>query len=61
MVPHSMFEARTTAVVRRLAPGVPFGLKLSAEMTRPEDIGRLMSSVETAELIRRLVQAPGKP
>jgi hypothetical protein len=35
-----MFQARMTAVVRRLAPGVPFGegLKLSAEMmtTMPE-------------------------
>jgi hypothetical protein len=62
----SIFQARMTIVVRRLAPGVPFGegLKPSAEMmlaTRPEDIGRLMSSVEIAELIRRLVQAPGKP
>jgi hypothetical protein len=41
----SMFQARMTAVVRRLAPGVPFGevgLKLSAEMimaTRPESAG----------------------
>jgi hypothetical protein len=56
---HSMFQARMTAVVRRLAPGVPFGegLKLSPQMimaTPPEDIGRMMSGVETAELIRRL-------
>jgi hypothetical protein len=48
-----------------LAPGVPFGdgLKLSAEMIvaiPPEDIGRLMSSVETAELIRRLVHGRGR-
>jgi hypothetical protein len=62
----SMFQARMTAVVRRLAPGVPFGegLKLSAEMimaTPPEDIGRMMSGVETAELIRRLVQGRGRP
>ena len=52
----SMF--RMTAVVRRLAPGVPFGegLKLSAEMmtTIPlEKIGRMMSGVEAAELILR--------
>jgi hypothetical protein len=62
----SMFQARMTIVARRLAPGAPFGegLKLSAEMILaipPEDIGRLMSSRETAELIRRLVQARGKP
>jgi hypothetical protein len=62
----SMFQARMTAVVRRLAPGVPFGesLKLSPEMMAaipPEDIGRMMSGVETAELIRRLVQGRGRP
>jgi hypothetical protein len=61
----SMFQARVTAVVRRLAPGVPFGedLKLSAEMIMaipPEDIGRMMSGVEAAELIRRLVQVRGR-
>jgi hypothetical protein len=54
----SVFEARMTAVVRRLAPGVPFGedLKLSAEMMKtipPEEIGRMMSGVEAAELILR--------
>ena len=56
----SMFRARMTAVVRRLAPGVPFGegLKLTAKMTTtipPEEIGRMMSGVEAAELILRLV------
>ena len=54
----SMFRARITAVVRRLAPDVPFaeGLELSAEMmmTIPsEKIGRMMSGVEAAELILR--------
>jgi hypothetical protein len=54
----SMFQARMTAVVRRLAPGVPFGegFKLSAEVMTaipPEDIGRMMSGVEAAELILR--------
>jgi hypothetical protein len=54
----STFQARMTAVVRRLAPGVPFGedLKLSAEMMKtipPEEIGRMMSGVEAAELILR--------
>jgi hypothetical protein len=47
-----MFQARMTAVVRRLAPRVPFGegLKLTAEMMAaipPEEIGRMMSGVET--------------
>ena len=45
-------------VVRRLAPGAPFGedFKLSAEMMKtipPEEIGRMMSGVEAAELILR--------
>jgi hypothetical protein len=52
----SMFRARMTAVMQRLAPGVPFGegLKLSAEMMTtipPEKIG--MSGVEAANLILR--------
>jgi hypothetical protein len=62
----SMFQARTTAVARRLAPGVPFGegLNLSAKMMAPippEQIGRMMSGVEAAELILRLVQGRGRP
>jgi len=62
----SMFQARMTAVVRRPAPGVPFGegLKLSAKrMTAipPEEIGRMMSGVEAAELILQLVQGRGRP
>jgi hypothetical protein len=62
----SMFRARMTAVVRRLAPGVPFGegLTLSAKMMRavpPEEIGRMMSGVEAAELILQLVQGRGRP
>ena len=57
----SMFHARIIAVVRRLAPGVPFGeaLKLTAKMRSaipPEEIGRMMSGVEAAELILRLVR-----
>jgi hypothetical protein len=44
----SMFQAGVTAVVRRLASGVPFGegLTLSAKMMTaipPEEIGRMMS------------------
>ena len=62
----SMFRARITAVERRLVPGVPFGegLKLSPEMQAtipPEEIGRMRSGVEAAELIRRLVQVRGRP
>ena len=61
----SMFRARMTAVERRLAPGVPFGegLKLSREMQAtipPEEIGRMMSGVEAAELIRRLARVRGR-
>jgi hypothetical protein len=62
----SMFRARMTVVERRLAPGVPFGegLKLSPEMQAtipPEEIGRMMSGAEAAELIRRLVQVGRRP
>jgi hypothetical protein len=62
----SMFHARMTVVVRRLAPGVPFGesLKLTAKMTiavPPEEIGRMMSGVEAEELIRRLVEGRIRP
>jgi hypothetical protein len=61
-----MFEARMTAVVRRLAPGVPFGesLKLTTKMMTaipPEEIGRMMSGVEAAELILRIVRDRGRP
>jgi hypothetical protein len=49
----SMFQARMIAVVRRLAPGVPFGegLNLTAEtMTAipPEKTGRMMSGVRSS-------------
>jgi hypothetical protein len=62
----SMFHARMTAVVRRVAPGVPFGdgLKLTAKMMAaipPEEIGRMMSGVEAAELILRIVRERGRP
>jgi hypothetical protein len=55
-----MFQARVTAVVRRMATGVPFGegLPLSPKMMTaipPEEIGRIMSGVEAAELVLRLV------
>jgi hypothetical protein len=62
----SMFQARMTAVVQRLAPGVPFGegLKLSAKMMTaisPEEIGRMMSGKEARQLIIRLVEGRDKP
>jgi hypothetical protein len=52
----SMFQARMTAVVRRLAPGVPLGEchELSAEMMTsipPTLIGRVMSSAEAERLL----------
>jgi hypothetical protein len=57
----SVFQARMTAVVRRLAPGVPFGevLNFSAKMMMsipPEQIGRMLSGKEASILIRRLVK-----
>ena len=57
----SVFQACMTAVVRRLAPGVPFGevLNLSAKMMMsipPEQIGRMLSGKEASILIRRLVE-----
>jgi hypothetical protein len=62
----SMFQARTIAVVRRLAPGVPFGegLQLTAKMMAavpPGRINRMMSGAEAAELILRIVQDRGRP
>ena len=62
----SMFQAHMTAVVRRLAPGVPFGesLKLTAKMMAaipPEEIGRMMPGVEVAELILRILRDRGRP
>jgi hypothetical protein len=62
----SMFQARVTAVVRRLAPGIPFGegLKLSAKMMTaisPEEIGRMLSGKQASELIFRLVERRDGP
>jgi hypothetical protein len=62
----SMFQARMTAVVRRFAPGVPFGegLELSAKMMNrvpPEQIGRMLSGNEASQLILRLVDGGGRP
>jgi hypothetical protein len=51
-----------TAVLRRFAPGVPFGegLKLSAKLVAsipPEQIGRMLSSEEMSQLMLRLVDS----
>ena len=58
----SMLEARMTAVLPRLAPGVPFGegLTLSAEMTMaitPEEIGKMIISGVVAAELRCLMPA----
>jgi hypothetical protein len=62
----SVHQARKTAVVRRLAPGVPFGegLQLSAKMMTtlpPTLIGRMMFGAEAAELILQLVEGRRRP
>jgi hypothetical protein len=61
----SMHDARMTAVVRRLAPGVPLGegLQLSAGMMTvlTAQIGRMMSGAEAAELILQLVEGRRRP
>jgi hypothetical protein len=62
----SMQHARMTAVVRRLASGVPFGegLQLSARMMTslsPTQIGRMMSGAEAAELILQFVEGRRRP
>jgi hypothetical protein len=62
----SMHQARMTAVVRRLAPGVPFGegLQLSAKMMTslpPTLIGRMMPGAEAVELILQLVEGRRRP
>jgi hypothetical protein len=54
----SMFQAHVSAVVRSLAPGVPFGEchELSTKMMTsipPTLIGRTMSSTEAAQLLVR--------
>ena len=55
----SMDQARMTAVLRRFAPGVPFGegLKLSAKLVAsipPEQIGRMLSGDEMSRLMLML-------
>jgi hypothetical protein len=62
----STFQARMNAVVRRFAPGIPFGeaLELSAKMMTtipPEQIGRMLSGNEASQLILRLVEGRRRP
>ena len=57
-----MDEARMTAVLRRFAPGVPFGdgLKLSPKLVEsipPEQMGRMLSGDEASRLMLRLVHS----
>ena len=58
----SMDQARMTAVLRRFAPGVPFGegLKLSAKLVAsipPEQMGRMLPGDEVSRLMLRLVDS----
>ena len=58
----SMDEARMTAVLRRFAPGVPFGdgLKLSLKLVEsipPEQMGRMLSGDEASRLMLRFVDS----
>jgi hypothetical protein len=62
----SMAQARMTAVVRRLAPGLPFGegLKLNDEMMTlipPKQIGRTLSGEEAMQLILQLAESQRNP
>jgi hypothetical protein len=62
----SMFQARMNAVVRRFAPGVPFGngYELSAKMMTaiaPIKIGRMMSGPEARQLILQIVESRDGP
>jgi hypothetical protein len=62
----SMSQARMTAVVRRPAPGLPFGegLKLNAEimtLVPPKQIGRTLSGEEATPIIFQLVELRRNP
>ena len=62
----SIAQARMTAVVRRLAPGLPFGegLKLNDAMMTlipPKQIGRTLSDTEATQLILQLVELQRNP
>src|SRR5215475_5398753 len=61
----SMLQARMTAVVRRLAPGLPFGdgVRLTARMMAkipPKRIGRVLYGKAATHLIFRLRKSRGK-
>jgi hypothetical protein len=62
----SMAQARMTAVVRRLAPGLPFGegLKLNDEMMTlvpPKQIGGMFAGEEAMQLILQLAELRRNP
>jgi hypothetical protein len=62
----SIAQARMTAVVRRLALGLPFGegIKLSDEMMMfilPNQIGRAMAGDEAMQLILQLAELQKNP
>jgi hypothetical protein len=62
----SIAQARMTAVVRRLALGLPFGegIKLSDEMMMfilPNQIGRAMAGDEAMQLILQLAELQRNP
>jgi hypothetical protein len=62
----SIAQARMTAVVRRLAPGLAFGegIKLNDEMMTlilPHQIGRTLSGEEATQLILQLAEPRRKP
>jgi hypothetical protein len=62
----SMFQARMNAVVRRFAPGIPFGngYELSAKMMTaiaPIKVGRMLSGPEARQLILQIVESRDGP
>jgi hypothetical protein len=62
----SIAQARMTAVVRRLAPGLPFGegIKLNDEMMTlipPNQISRTLAGDEAKQLILQLAELQRNP
>jgi hypothetical protein len=62
----SIAQARMTSVVRRLAPGLPFGegIKLNDRMMTlipPNQIGRTLSGEEATQLILELAELQRNP
>jgi hypothetical protein len=62
----SIAQARMTAVVRRMTPGLPFGegIKLNDEMMTlipQKQIGRILSGGEAIELILQIAELQKNP